>query len=47
MGVGEDVRHHDGFAACRSSKVFCAVERNDSGIPASFAAFYRYQRGSG
>ena len=35
MGVGEGVRHHDGFAACSSSKVFCAVERNDSGIPAS------------
>ena len=30
--------------ACRLSKVFCAVERKDSGIPANFAAFCMRQR---
>lgn len=29
---------------CRPFKVFCAVERKDSGIPANFAAFCMRQR---
>jgi hypothetical protein len=41
-----DIWIYGELVACSSSKVFCAVDKKDSGIPANFAAFYRYQHSS-